>query len=256
MKKLHELPQHVQRWGEIVFRIVHRGFDFLGDPRNKDLLLEYRRYLGWKIKTTLGESKNGEVAVDNRTYFYDEIFSDLENRMFEWVHGNRPKLLNLNIEQVWAKFNNSVFNYLQYKYRHKVPRESQFPVCDGYQNPSNYDDTDLADHRAAASTAFIEKIQKKKEIRHGEIQTLYSLPEEIQRMDKNKFPDWDIIFQFWMKHREQLKGNGWNYDKFYNAASNSDGVLLKKIISDEQQDFNSPIWRKENGKQKQALPLA
>ena len=79
---------------------------------------------------------------------------------------------------------------------------------------------------------------------------LYTLPEEYKPMDKNKYPEWDLIYQFWMKNREQLRLNGWNYDKFFNAASNSDGVLLNKIISDEQQDFNSPIWRKKNGKQR------
>jgi len=69
-------------------------------------------------------------------------------------------------------------------------------------------------------------------------------------MDKNKYPEWEIIYQFWLKNREQLKINGWNYKAFYNAASNSDGVLLEKIISDEQQDFNNPTWRKENGEQR------
>jgi len=270
-------PPHVQEWVRIVFRISREGFDFLSYDENKDLLSAYHKYLGWKIKKTLGEPENitigrkkySAILIDNRTYFYRNVFDDLESKLVVWFNWRQEQHLQLDITEVWNKFNNSVYNYLLKTYRQQVPKQSKNSVCDTYQRAFNYEEDDLVDIEEAYRSALpegyteeAEEVEKEKEKRiaseNSEIYTYYepinSKDKEENASDSAKYPLWDLIHQFWRTHKAQLSYIGWKYGTFFDAVSNGRKDLLNKIIAGEKPDFSQDIWRID-GKQNKALQI-
>jgi len=127
-------------WTQTVYKALHRGWDSLSDQENKNLDI----YYGWKIKTTLKGKKLQAIVTG-----YKEIFNDLRSEMVIFFLGKGQNFKNLEPDLLWKKFNNHSFNYLQYKYLHKIPRDSTFMVCDTCQRGRDYEPEEMQERQTA-----------------------------------------------------------------------------------------------------------
>jgi len=125
-------------WEEIVFKLLHQGYDLLNEKEIKDL----DTYLGWKIKKTLRGKKLMCIIPEGEAGWF-HIVDDLRNEMVMYILEKRDKLLELNAEAVWKKFNNHSYQYLQWTYYRKESRDSQFAVCGAVQDTSDRTYEDL-----------------------------------------------------------------------------------------------------------------
>ena len=128
----------IKQWVEIVFKLLHKGYDSLTKEEIKNL----DTYFGWKVKTTLRGKKLMCIIPEGEAGWF-HIVDDLRGMMIMYVLEKREQLINLEPNLLWKKFNNHAYRYLQYKYWQKSMRETQFQVGDATQRGKDYSGEEL-----------------------------------------------------------------------------------------------------------------
>jgi len=128
----------VKQWKEIVFKLLHQGYDSLSKEEIKDL----DTYFGWKVKTTLkGKRLMCIIPEGEKGWFH--IVDDLRGIMIMYILEKKEQLINLEPDLLWKKFNNHAYRYLQYQYWKKSMRETQFQVGDSTQRTKEFSEEEL-----------------------------------------------------------------------------------------------------------------
>ncbi|MBW2995469.1 hypothetical protein KY312_03875 [Candidatus Woesearchaeota archaeon] len=135
-------------WTKIVYKLLHYSYDLLNELEKKDL----DTYFGWKVKTTLKGKNLQSIVFDNgKDKGWIHIVDDLRNEMILYLLENKPKLLNLDRNSLWKKFNNKAYGYLQEKYYKKAQRHSHYPSCSSVQRAKDYTDRELEERAVTFS---------------------------------------------------------------------------------------------------------
>lgn len=129
-------PQEpTNNWRPAIFKLFHHRRRY--DSLNENYKEELDNLFGWAIKFKLKGKKLKAVLPINPKQAYDFIFNDLKSFMtceFFDEENNREDFRNLSKEELYKKFKNKAFNYLQKEYWQEEKRHEELGVCSTIQD--------------------------------------------------------------------------------------------------------------------------